>query len=94
VDAPNIKPLFGKALKARREKVGLTQEQLAHAAGLHWTYISQIERGVKSPTLLVLHLLARGLGTTKSSLMVGLERLEQRGTRPSGHGRPADGRDR
>jgi transcriptional regulator with XRE-family HTH domain len=94
VDATNIKPLFGKALKARREKVGLTQEQLAQAAGLHWTYISQIERGVKSPTVLVLHLLARGLGTTKSSLMGGLERLEQRGTRPSGRGRPADGRGR
>ena len=83
MDAPDIKPLFGKALRARREKAGLTQEQLAQAAGLHWTYISQIERGVKSPTVLVLHLLARGLGTSKSSLMAALERLEGTGIRSS-----------
>ena len=30
---------------------GLSQEQLAEQAELHWTYISGIERGQRSPTL-------------------------------------------
>ena len=36
--------------EARTEK-GFSQEELADRAGLHRTYISQIERGVKSPSL-------------------------------------------
>ena len=40
--------LLGSAVKKRRLKLGLTQEQLAERADLHWTYVSGVERGVRS----------------------------------------------
>ena len=43
-------------------KKDLSQEQLAERAALHWTYISGIERGQRSPTLNILGRLAHALG--------------------------------
>jgi len=42
---------FGKVLKALRTERGLSQEEFAMNVGLHRTYISQLERGLKSPSL-------------------------------------------
>lgn len=39
----------------------MSQETLAHASGLHWTYLSQIERGLRNCTYKNLVKLARGL---------------------------------
>jgi transcriptional regulator with XRE-family HTH domain len=39
----------------------MTQEQLAEAADLHWTYISGIERGVRNVTIVNLHQIALAL---------------------------------
>lgn len=41
-------------IKARRKELGITQEALALDAGIDRTYISQIERGISNPSLLVL----------------------------------------
>lgn len=49
--AVSITKLFGLAVRNRRIAVGLTQEALAELAGLHPTYISMVERGVRNPTL-------------------------------------------
>jgi transcriptional regulator with XRE-family HTH domain len=65
--------------KARREAAGVSQEGLAHAAKLHRTYISMLERGERKPTLLTVLLLARALGTTMTSLVSELERKVARG---------------
>jgi len=40
---------FGANLRRCRKAAGLTQEQLAHLAGLHPTYISLLERGQRNP---------------------------------------------
>jgi transcriptional regulator with XRE-family HTH domain len=40
---------FGPNLKRCREAAGLTQEDLAHLAGLHPTYVSLLERGKRNP---------------------------------------------
>lgn len=46
---PNdIRERFGFALKARRELLGLTQEELADKAGIHRTYLSDVERGSRN----------------------------------------------
>lgn len=62
---------FGKRLCELREAAGLTQEALAHAAGLHWTYVGQIERGERNLTYKNVLKLARGLGVDPSELMPG-----------------------
>lgn len=49
-------------IKAARLQVGLSQEALALAAEVDRTYVSQLERGVANPSLLILVRLARALG--------------------------------
>jgi transcriptional regulator with XRE-family HTH domain len=52
---------FGIALARYRKAAGLSQEALAFRCGRHPTYVSQLERAVKSPTLDTLEVLARAL---------------------------------
>ena len=54
------KPL-GQAVRRQRLKLGLTQEQLAETADLHWTYISGIERGVRNVSIVNLFHIAVAL---------------------------------
>jgi transcriptional regulator with XRE-family HTH domain len=53
---------FGINLKVIRVQAGLTQESLAIAAGLDRSYIGELERGQRNPSLEVLLKLARALG--------------------------------
>ena len=62
------KPL-GRVIRRRRQELGLSQEALSFQAEVHWTYISQIERGVKSPTLRIIEDLAEALEIEVSVLM-------------------------
>ena len=47
----NICNLFGKNIKKYRLKSKISQEKLAELTGLHRTYISDIERGLRSISL-------------------------------------------
>jgi transcriptional regulator with XRE-family HTH domain len=60
---------LGRRMAALRKDAGLTQEALAEAAGLHWTYIGQVERGERNPTYKSLLKLAKGLGVDPTDLM-------------------------
>ena len=60
---------FGERLRSLRNDAGLTQEELAHAAGLHWTYVGQIERGERNLTYKNILRLARGLGVGAGRLV-------------------------
>ena len=68
----DLRPAFGRRLRTLRVKKGLSQEQLAERAELHWTYISGIERGRRSPTLNILGRLARALDRPLNQLTRGL----------------------
>jgi transcriptional regulator with XRE-family HTH domain len=46
--------------QARRER-GLSQEELAHRAAVHQTYLSGVERGTRNPTVVVLDRIAQAL---------------------------------
>lgn len=63
---------FGARLREYRLAADMTQEELADAAELHWTYIGQIERGERNLTYLNILRLARGLDMTPSQLLEGI----------------------
>lgn len=65
----NVKLLFGKHLRKLREKQGLTQEELADRAGMHFTYVGQIERGLRNPSLVNLQKLAKALKISGGKLL-------------------------
>jgi transcriptional regulator with XRE-family HTH domain len=57
----SISKQFGTAVRDRRMAVGMSQEKLAERAGLHPTYVSMIERGVRNATLDVSARIAKAL---------------------------------
>lgn len=59
-DQPPIRELSDR-IRARRAELGLTQERLAEAAGLHRTQVGGMECADKEPRLLTLMKLAHGL---------------------------------
>ncbi|WP_369334903.1 helix-turn-helix domain-containing protein [Tahibacter harae] len=61
--------ILGGVIAAQRRKANLSQESLAALSGVHPTYISQLERGLKSPTIRVLQDIAKALGTSSSELL-------------------------
>ena len=61
--------IFARALRHYRNLAAMSQESLASAASLDRTYISQLERGHKSPTLNTLAKLADCLDTTVQRLL-------------------------
>ncbi len=70
----DIRERFGLAVKVRREELGLTQEDLAHKAGIHRTYLSDIERGSRNVSLVNIERLAEALSLPISGLFQLLER--------------------
>jgi transcriptional regulator with XRE-family HTH domain len=65
---PVIQERFGFAVKARREELELTQEALAAKAGIHRTYLSDIERGSRNVSLVNIERLAGAQSLTISEL--------------------------
>lgn len=70
---------LGKAVAARRRKLGISQEELADRSQLNRTYIGDIERGARNIAVLNLVRLAEGLETTPSELLGELEKGLGRG---------------
>lgn len=66
--------MLGKELRAVREALGMSQEQLAFKAGVHRTYVSLLERDKKSPTLNVLFRVCEALGISTAELVARVEK--------------------
>jgi transcriptional regulator with XRE-family HTH domain len=64
-----IQIIFGQVLRKHRLQQGFSQEKLAELANLDRTYISQIERGLKSPSIKSLFALSRAL-RVKAYIMI------------------------
>lgn len=58
----------GLAVQRLRHAHGLSQEELAHAAKIHQTYLSGVEGGKRNPTVLVLERIAKALGVDMADL--------------------------
>jgi transcriptional regulator with XRE-family HTH domain len=77
--SPAFQTALGLAVKARREALGLTQEQLANDTDLHQRWISNVETGKRNPSYASLRRLADGLGLTASELIARAEQVEAGG---------------
>lgn len=64
-----IRKIVGANVKRLREEFNLSQEAFADQCGLHRTYISGVERGVRNPTIEVLAKIARALKVPPSVLL-------------------------
>lgn len=60
---------FGERLRSIRTKRGISQEKLAELAGLHRTYVSTMERGLRNVSLLNIEKLALALEVPMAKLM-------------------------
>jgi len=60
-------------VRALRTTAGLSQEELAHNAGVDRTYVSQVERRLRNVTITVIAQLAAALQTTPDKLLVRSE---------------------
>jgi transcriptional regulator with XRE-family HTH domain len=69
MDERALRLAFGCVIRERRARLGLSQERVAECSGLHRTYISLLERGVKSPTLNSAFDLAVALGMKPEDLI-------------------------
>jgi transcriptional regulator with XRE-family HTH domain len=65
--------LLGVRVRSRRQELGVSQEKLADAAGVHWTFVSQVERGLRNVNLHNLLKFAAGLDIDAGELVTGLK---------------------
>jgi transcriptional regulator with XRE-family HTH domain len=73
--AEQISTVFGQVLREQRLSRQLSQEELALAADVDRTFVSQMERGIRQPTITTLMKLAGALNIQPSTLIVRMEKL-------------------
>jgi len=64
----DIRIRFGRAIRRLREEQEINQEEAAERCGLHRTYYSGIERGVRNVSLVNIERVAKGLKTSLPEL--------------------------
>jgi transcriptional regulator with XRE-family HTH domain len=65
----SLRTLFAANLRRERESLGLSQDALARLAGLHRTYVGQVERGERNVSIDNIERLAQALGLDATDLM-------------------------
>ena len=68
-----LAPRLGRTVRKYRLAAGLSQEALADKAGLHRTYVSLLERGLRNPSVDTLRQVAAALGVPTSQLVAEAE---------------------
>lgn len=70
----SLAKLIGKAIRARREATGLSQDRFADVIDMHRAYFAAIERGEKNVTLPTLERVAKGLQIRMADLLRDIDR--------------------
>ncbi len=65
----DVVALFGKNVRALRDRAELSQEELAFRAAMKRSYLSDLERGTRNPSVRALGRLAEALGVAPSRLL-------------------------
>ncbi|MFZ0334867.1 MAG: helix-turn-helix transcriptional regulator [Candidatus Acidiferrales bacterium] len=68
----DIRIRFGKALRQRRHKLGVSQEEFADMCGLDRTYVGGIERGERNVALVNIEKIAKAFRISLSELLRGI----------------------
>ena len=59
----------GRNVRERRQAAGITLEAFAHDVGLSYSYVGELERGRRNPTLKVVERIAIALGVDPLKLL-------------------------
>jgi transcriptional regulator with XRE-family HTH domain len=70
--AEDIRVRFGKSLRQRRQKLGVSQEAFADLCGLDRTYVGGIERGERNVALVNIEKIAKALQMSIAQLFRGV----------------------
>ena len=70
----SVRELFGRTLRSLREEAGLTQEEVADRADIHWTYLSQVEGGKRNLGLENIVYLAKAIGVTPAEFFAAFSK--------------------
>lgn len=72
-DTDKIREQFARVLRQKRHKLNLSQEELAHRAGLAMRYISLLECNKRQPTISTLFQLSKALEIPLSEIFFQIE---------------------
>ena len=64
-----VREKFGKRVRKARLEKGFSQEELAHEADSNRTYISDVERGTRNPSIEVVERIAKALCVKMGELL-------------------------
>lgn len=73
-----INKAFGIQLRKARQQASLSQDELAHRADLHRTYVSLLERGLRTPTIDTIFKLCRALDLDPGAFVSSIDHLVDR----------------
>lgn len=77
-----VAEVFGRRVRAARQKHGWSLEGLAERSGLHWTYVGSVERGERNLSLVNVVRLAQALEIDPGELTKGLKISPTRRPKP------------
>ena len=72
----NINVQLGMRIRYLRKQKGMSQEDLALDAGINKNYLSDLERGTRNATIVVVEKVASALGVSLSTLFKGIQSFE------------------
>jgi transcriptional regulator with XRE-family HTH domain len=78
----NLRVVVGRNVRRIREARGLPQDQLAHDARIHVTYLSGVENGHRNISLIVLERIAKALAVPEAALVDRTFGSQEGGPRP------------
>jgi transcriptional regulator with XRE-family HTH domain len=77
--------ILGQRIRAARRELAMSQERLAHEAGLDRSYVGRVERGEHNLTFVSLVKIARALGRDVAALTKGLPIIQNNAAEPSAY---------
>ena len=79
----DMRKLVGRNFARLRRKKGFTQERFAEVSGYTQQYVSDLERGLRNPTVVTLYHLANALGASHVELVMPDDESQREVAKPA-----------